>query len=287
MHGSDLGDLFTEQKAGDVDLVHQAVAHDHLRREGCLGTDLVAVDVVQDEQPSRAGSRPGSPAAAAYSGSNRRMKPTWTSGRPPACSASHDPQRRFTVHGQRLLAQGRLAALDAGEHLLLVDEPRRGEQDGVDLGIGDQVQRIGDRPDPVVTRGERRRPVRGRVGHRDQPGAAVRAASRSAWSAPISPTPMIPTRSTGPGSSPAACSRTSSWSSFGASRSGGGDVRPSLTSRAVTTCPGRRRAARGSARRVRRHRPSRRSAAPGSGRRGARPELTRPSLRMTKWLPTR
>ena len=55
-------------------------------------------------------------------------------------------ERGFHVGGQRLLAQHRLAVLQAGQQLLLVRRTRRGQHDGVDLGVGDGVQRVGDRP---------------------------------------------------------------------------------------------------------------------------------------------
>jgi hypothetical protein len=44
-----------------------------------------------------------------------------------------DAQRGLDVHRHRLLAEHRLARGEAGEHLLLVDEAGRGEQDRVHL----------------------------------------------------------------------------------------------------------------------------------------------------------
>ena len=60
--------------------------------------------------------------------------------------ALDDLQRGLDVGGQRLLTQHRLAVLQAGQQLLLVGRTRSGEHDRVDIGIGDGVQRVDDRP---------------------------------------------------------------------------------------------------------------------------------------------
>ncbi len=65
------------------------------------------------------------------------------------------PQLRFPlddlqggghIGGQRLLAHHRLAGLQARQQLLLVGGTGGGEDDGVDIGIGDRVERIVDHP---------------------------------------------------------------------------------------------------------------------------------------------
>jgi hypothetical protein len=50
-----------------------------------------------------------------------------------------DPLARLRGRGQRFLAEHRLARLDRGQHVLLVGRPPRGDQDRVDLRVGDQV----------------------------------------------------------------------------------------------------------------------------------------------------
>jgi len=54
----------------------------------------------------------------------------------------HQPQGRLGIHRQRLFTQCRLPVLDAGHHLLLVREAGRRDQDGVDVRISNECQRI-------------------------------------------------------------------------------------------------------------------------------------------------
>ena len=63
-------------------------------------------------------------------------------------------ERGFHVGGQRLLAEHRLAVFQAGQQLLLVRRPRGGEHDGVDVGVGDGVQRVADRAGTRHRRGD-------------------------------------------------------------------------------------------------------------------------------------
>ena len=58
----------------------------------------------------------------------------------------HDFQRGGNIGGERLLAHHRLAVLEAGQQLLVVGRARRGQQHRVYVGIGDGVERVGDRP---------------------------------------------------------------------------------------------------------------------------------------------
>ena len=58
--------------------------------------------------------------------------------------AFDDLQRGLDIGGQRLLAQHRLAVLQAGQQLLLMGRSRGGEHDRVDIRIGDGVERIDD-----------------------------------------------------------------------------------------------------------------------------------------------
>ena len=95
--------------------------------------------------------------SAAYSGSKRRMKPTWISRLPSSASRLTTSERRRDVGGQRLLAQHRLAVLQAGQQLLLVGRARGGEHDRVDVRVGDRVERVGD---GAAARDRRRRSAR-------------------------------------------------------------------------------------------------------------------------------
>ena len=72
------------------------------------------------------------------------MKPTWISLRPSSASRLDHLERGGDIGGERLLAHHRLAVLQAGQQLFLVRRTGRREHDGVNLGVGDRVERVGD-----------------------------------------------------------------------------------------------------------------------------------------------
>ncbi len=74
------------------------------------------------------------------------MNPTWIRLRPSAASFCTNRYDDRDVGGQRLLAQHRHAAIQAGGHLLEVRAPRGGQQHGVDLGVVDRRDRVGHHP---------------------------------------------------------------------------------------------------------------------------------------------
>ena len=109
--------------------------------------------------------------------------------------ALDDLQRGRDVGGQRLLAHHRLAVLEAGQQLLLVGRARGGEHDGVDVRVGDRVERIGDGAAAGDGRGELLGLLGDVVVDDGDPGAGDLAWSmRATWSAPITPTPRTATR---------------------------------------------------------------------------------------------
>ena len=139
----DRGDLLVEQEAGDIDLVHQRIPHHHgaVERRGDGG---IAVRAVQHQRPAelaaveeclQLGVLVVEPAHEPD-----LDQPLAEFGLP----LDHG-ERGLHVGGQRLLAEHRLAVLQAGQQLLLVGRPGGGQHHGVDVGIGDGVQRVADR----------------------------------------------------------------------------------------------------------------------------------------------
>jgi hypothetical protein len=73
------------------------------------------------------------------------MKPTWISPLAQFGLALDDLEGSGHVGSERFLAQHGLGVLEAGQQLLFVRRARRCEYDGVDVGIGDRIEGIGDR----------------------------------------------------------------------------------------------------------------------------------------------
>jgi hypothetical protein len=63
-----------------------------------------------------------------------------------------------------------LAGLEAGEHLLLVDEPGGGDDHGIHLVVGDEGEGVGHDAHTVELGGQGPGPRRVRSGHGDEPG---------------------------------------------------------------------------------------------------------------------
>ena len=123
------------------------------------------------------------------------MKPTWISRLPSSASRLTTSSDGLDVGGQRLLAHHRLAVLQAGQQLLLVGRARGGEDDGVDVRIGDRVERVGDGAAAGDARGDLLGLLGDVVVDDGDPGAGDPASSmRATWSAPIMPTPRTATR---------------------------------------------------------------------------------------------
>ncbi len=95
---------------------------------------------------------------------------------PTAALGTDQAQRRCAVQRQRLLAQGVLAGIEAGQDLLLVDRPRRRDDDGVHVVGGDEIEDVTDRPHSVVLPRDRLRPSG--VGVRDRHQSGVRQPPR-------------------------------------------------------------------------------------------------------------
>jgi hypothetical protein len=78
----------------------------------------------------------------------------------------------------RLLAEHALARLRGGHHEIGVEASRRGDDDGVDLGVVPHLRDIGVRPVGAQCTGQPLRRSGSRIGHRDQPRAGDAAAHR-------------------------------------------------------------------------------------------------------------
>ena len=99
--------------------------------------------------------------SATYSGSKRRMKPTWISGRPSAASFCTIAYAEAMSVVSGFSQSTGMPAVEAGVDLLVVRRPGRGDQHGVDLGVVDRLDRVVDHPG-ADRRGDLRRPCRRR-----------------------------------------------------------------------------------------------------------------------------
>ena len=106
--------------------------------------------------------------SSAYSGSNRRMKPTWTSGRPPLASISTSRSDDALSNVSGFSQRTGFAASRQASDLLLVGEPRRRDDDRVDLVVGDELEGVVDGAHPGEGGGQLSSPLGRRVGHRHQ-----------------------------------------------------------------------------------------------------------------------
>ena len=186
------GDLLPEEPAERVEFVDQGVVSD------ISPTKLSGTDGLRCTAWASSGSPIAPPSMAALTSRNpasyRRMNPTWTSRRPARDLRVDD----LAAHRPRVVARGfshstGLPADDAGEHLLDVQVPGRGDQDGVDARILDELGPRAGRPGAHLLRRRRRpgpprrrRPTR-RTLRRPRP------ARRRTCSVPIMPVPMTPT----------------------------------------------------------------------------------------------
>ena len=168
----DRGDLLVEQEARDVDLVDQRIPHHHRavedRRDGRVAVRAVhhqrLAELTAVDQCLQLGVLVVEPA----------HEPDLDQLLAEFGLPLDHGERGFHVGGQRLLAQHRLAVLQAGQQLLLVRRTRRGQHDGVDVGIGDGVQRVADRAAPGTDRGDLLGLLGEVVVDHDDPGACDR-----------------------------------------------------------------------------------------------------------------
>ena len=109
--------------------------------------------------------------------------------------ALDDLEGGLDVGGQGLLAHHRLGVLEACQQLLLVRRARSGQDDGVDLRVGDRVERILDGAAPGDGRGEFLRLLGDVVVDDATRAPAIFEVMRATWSAPIMPTPRTAIRS--------------------------------------------------------------------------------------------
>ena len=95
----DRGDLLAEQEAGHVDLVHQRVSDHHRGVEARRHRGVRCAQCITSGWPSSPPSI--SIFSCWYSGSNRRMKPTWISGGAQRGLPAHHLERglRIVVNG--------------------------------------------------------------------------------------------------------------------------------------------------------------------------------------------
>ena len=167
-------DLLAQQPAQDVGLVHGAVGDDHRAVEERVH-ERVAVRAVHEQRPAdRARVEPGLEVdVARVEAAHEADADEATAG---GALGLDDPPRRLRRGRERLLAQHRLAGRDAREHVRLVREHGRGDDDGVHIVGRDQLQAVrvrGRRPE-ALGRGQ----VRIGDGHELRPGHVRRQPPR-------------------------------------------------------------------------------------------------------------
>ena len=139
-----------------------------------------------DSQPASS-SRPSSRTA----GLNRSMWPTWTGGAPARRRGGHDLVRLGRRRRQRLLDEDGDPALDRGEGERQVGRRRRGDDDGVEVGLGEHRQRLGEAlgAGRAAAAAER---VGVRVGDGHEPDVRRPGPGRAGGCGPSSPRPIEP-----------------------------------------------------------------------------------------------